>query len=125
MHVADPPRVSSSGMAEGPPLPPGYREAWESQLRLIRPSDPSVRVEEYRIEEGDPADAILRVAGEAASDLIVLGTRRKAGLAGMLSQAGLADGSMCSAAPTAASEESGGGVMVRQFTFDLREAGRP
>jgi hypothetical protein len=43
----------------------------------------------------------------------------------MLSQAGLADGSMRSAAPTAATEESGGGVMVRQFTFDLREVARP
>ncbi len=47
------------------------------------------------------------------------------GLAGMLSQAGLADGSMRSAAPSAAAEESGGAVMVRQFTFDLREANRP
>jgi hypothetical protein len=32
---------------------------------------------------------------------------------------------MRSAAPTAAAEESGGAVMVRQFTFDLREANRP
>jgi nucleotide-binding universal stress UspA family protein len=70
-------------MAEGPPLPVGYRGAWESRLSLIRPRDPAVQVE-YRIEEGDPAAAILRAAGETASDLIVLGTRRKAGLGGML-----------------------------------------
>jgi nucleotide-binding universal stress UspA family protein len=78
LHVADPPRAPF-GMAEGPQLPAGYRGAWESRLNLIRPRDPAVPVE-YRIEEGNPAAAILRVAGETASDLIVMGRRRKAGL---------------------------------------------
>ena len=37
LHVAEPVRVSSLGMAPPPPLPKGYRGAWESRLRLIRP----------------------------------------------------------------------------------------
>ena len=32
-------------MAAGRPLPAGYRGAWESRLRLIRPRDPAVKVE--------------------------------------------------------------------------------
>lgn len=79
LHVAEPPRVSSLGMVAGPPLPAGYRGAWESQLRLIRPRDPAVRAE-YRIEEGEPAAAILRDAEKTGCDLIVLGARRTAGL---------------------------------------------
>lgn len=83
VHVPDQPRVSSLGMAAGPPLPPGYRGAWESQLSLIRPRDPAVPVE-YRIQEGDPATAILRAAGKIGCDLIMMGTRRKAGFGGIL-----------------------------------------
>src|SRR4051812_22226654 len=40
MHVPDPP-PAPSGMAEGPPLPAGYRGAWESRLSLIRPRVPA------------------------------------------------------------------------------------
>jgi nucleotide-binding universal stress UspA family protein len=71
MHVAEPVRVSSLGMAPLPPLPKGYRGAWESRLRLLRPADPNVRIE-HRLEEGDVAGAILRVAREAPCDLIVM-----------------------------------------------------
>jgi nucleotide-binding universal stress UspA family protein len=83
VHVADPPQMSSLGMMAGPPLPAGYRGAWESQLRLIRPRDPAVQVE-YRIEEGGPATAILRAAGQIGCDLIVMGARRNASLGGLL-----------------------------------------
>ncbi len=83
VHVAEPPRASSLGMAAGPPLPAGYRGAWESRLSLIRPRDPAVRVE-YLVEEGDAAAGILRAAGRTACDLIVVGSRRKAGLARLL-----------------------------------------
>ena len=38
MHVAEPVRNSSLGMVPVPPLPKGYRGAWESRLRLIRPT---------------------------------------------------------------------------------------
>lgn len=83
LHVAEPLESFSFGMADGPPLPAGYRGAWESQLRLIRPSDPAVQVD-YRIEEGDPAAAILRAAGRTGCDLIVMGTRPRSGLARLL-----------------------------------------
>jgi nucleotide-binding universal stress UspA family protein len=77
-------------MARPPPLPSGYRGAWESQLRLVRPADTSVSVE-YRLEEGDPAAAILGVAGEYACDLIVTGAGRRGGpwraFAGSISRA--------------------------------------
>jgi nucleotide-binding universal stress UspA family protein len=71
MHVAEPVTISSIGMAPVPPLPKGYRGAWESRLRLLQSADPTVGVE-HRLEEGDIADAILRVARETQCDLIVM-----------------------------------------------------
>jgi nucleotide-binding universal stress UspA family protein len=71
LHVPEPPHVPF-GMAQAPPLPPGYRGAWMSKLELVRPADPSVSVD-HRLEEGDPAGGILRVAGDSACDLIVMG----------------------------------------------------
>ena len=66
------------GMAPSPPLPAGYRDAWESRLRMVGASDPSVKVE-HRLEAGDPAHGIVRVARETASGLIVMGTSAPAG----------------------------------------------
>jgi nucleotide-binding universal stress UspA family protein len=83
LHVAEPVYVSSLGMAPQPPLPKGYRGAWESRLRLMRPRDPSVRVE-YRLEEGDVAAAILRVAREEQSGLIVMSGRERTRLGRLL-----------------------------------------
>jgi nucleotide-binding universal stress UspA family protein len=83
LHVAEPVRVSSLGMAPVPPLPKGYRGAWESRLRLLQPAEPDVRIE-YRLEEGDAAAEILRVARETACDLIVMGTRGHTGLRRLL-----------------------------------------
>ena len=89
LHVPEPPHVPF-GMAAAPPLPRGYRGAWESQLRLVRPADPAVSVD-HRLEEGDPAAAILRVADDAASELIVMGAGQRGGLwrsfAGSISRA--------------------------------------
>ncbi len=76
MHVAEPVRISSFGMAPTPPLPTGYRGAWESRLQLLRPADANVRVE-HRLEEGDVAAAILRVAREVPCDLIVMSSRER------------------------------------------------
>jgi nucleotide-binding universal stress UspA family protein len=73
LHVPEPPHVPF-GMARPPPLPSGYRGAWESQLRLVRSPDPTVRVD-HRLEEGEPA-----VAGDPAHDLIVMGAGRRGGL---------------------------------------------
>ena len=46
------------------------------------------------------------------------------GLAKLLGQAGLADGSVRSAAPAAAEEDAGSPAAVRQFVFDLELPGR-
>jgi nucleotide-binding universal stress UspA family protein len=83
LHVAEPVHVSSLGMAPLPPLPRGYRGAWESRLRLMQPRDPSVRVE-HRLEEGDVAATILRVAHEAHSGLIVMSGRERTCLGRLL-----------------------------------------
>lgn len=76
MHVAEPVTISSIGMAPVPPLPKGYRGAWESRLRLLQSADPTVGVE-HRLEEGDIADAILRVARETQCDLIVMASSER------------------------------------------------
>lgn len=81
MHVAEPVRGSSLGMAPVPPLPRGYRGAWESRLRLVRPYDTQVPVE-HRLEEGDVASAIVRVAREMPCDLIVMSGRQRTWLRG-------------------------------------------
>ncbi|MCI0464261.1 MAG: universal stress protein [Gemmataceae bacterium] len=83
LHVAEPVRISSLGMAPVPPLPKGYRGAWESRLRLLRPRDPTVPVE-HRLEEGDVAAAILRVAREVPCDLIVMSGRERTWLGRLL-----------------------------------------
>ena len=61
------------------------RLKFESVARLedLLPDDRSVRVE-YRAEEGAPADVIGRVASEIRSDLIVMGTHGRSGIAHFL-----------------------------------------
>jgi universal stress protein A len=71
MHVAEPVRRCSFGMAPVPPLPKGYRGAWESRLRLVHPPDRNLAIE-HRLEEGDVADAILRVGRDVQADMIVM-----------------------------------------------------
>lgn len=83
LHVAEPMGNSSPGLASVVPLPRGYRGGLEARLHLVQPQDPDVRAE-HRLEVGDAATEILRVADETASDLIVMGTRFRAGLLGRL-----------------------------------------
>jgi nucleotide-binding universal stress UspA family protein len=83
MHAAEPVRGSSLGMAPLPLLPKGYWGAWESRLRLLRSADPNVRIE-HRLEEGDVAAAILRVAREASCNLIVMGGSERTWLGRLL-----------------------------------------
>lgn len=89
LHVPEPPHVPF-GMARPPPLPSGYRGAWMSQLGLVRSPDPTVRVD-HRLEEGDPATEIVRIADDPAHDLIVMGAGQHGGLwrsfAGSISRA--------------------------------------
>jgi nucleotide-binding universal stress UspA family protein len=77
LHVAEPLRSPALGLAPAPDLPRGYRGAWESQLALVRPSEADVPVER-RLEEGDAATEILRVARETSTELIVMGTGGRA-----------------------------------------------
>jgi nucleotide-binding universal stress UspA family protein len=77
LHVPESPYVPF-GMAAPPALPRGYRGAWESQLKLVRPEDSAVSVE-HRLEEGDPATEILRAADEAVCELIVMGAGQYGG----------------------------------------------
>jgi nucleotide-binding universal stress UspA family protein len=64
-------------------LPPGYSDGLQSQLDRIDPHDPRVRFER-RLVQGDPAAEIVRFAGEASCDLIVMGTHGRTGLSRLL-----------------------------------------
>jgi universal stress protein A len=82
LHVAEPPLVAPGG-GMTPPLPGGVWEAIETQLRGVQTPDAKVPVE-HRLEEGKPADEILRVAQDVKCDLIVMGTHGRTGLAHFL-----------------------------------------
>jgi nucleotide-binding universal stress UspA family protein len=55
---------------------------WE-ELRRLQPPDAAVRTE-HRLEEGQAASMIVRVADEIHADLIVLGTHGRTGLSRVL-----------------------------------------
>jgi nucleotide-binding universal stress UspA family protein len=61
----------------------GYQQEMAEVLNSIEVPDGTIRVER-RLEEGDPATQIVRVAQETGCDLIVLGTHGRAGLARLL-----------------------------------------
>lgn len=48
-------------------------------LQELQPPTPNVRVE-HRLEEGDPAKVIVRVAEEEHADMIIMGTHGRTGL---------------------------------------------
>src|SRR5437762_3007003 len=78
LHVATPPPlVYGEGLL---PLDPQdfYREGKAQLDRLSVPGD-NVRAER-RLETGDPANEVLRVAKEIRADLIVIGTHGRTGL---------------------------------------------
>ncbi len=85
LHVLERPLIVYSGMELAPPLPSPEEErrARRERLQQVRPADPAVAVE-HRLEEGDPATAILQVAQEAGCDLIVMGTHGRTGLGRLL-----------------------------------------
>lgn len=56
------------------------RESFLKELKKIRSPDGSVQVE-HRMEDGDEAKGILRVAHEIGADLIVMATHGRSGLA--------------------------------------------
>src|SRR5262245_59069946 len=57
--------------------------ALKEQLFKVKCPDPAVRVA-HRLEDGDPARAIVQVAREVPCDLIILGTHGRRGLARLL-----------------------------------------
>jgi nucleotide-binding universal stress UspA family protein len=55
------------------------REFWRGQLEQIRPANPAVAVNHVFLD-GDPATEIVRYAGDAGIDLIVMGTHGRTGV---------------------------------------------
>jgi nucleotide-binding universal stress UspA family protein len=82
LHVSPPPVV---GVVDGMTvdLPTGAIEYAHTRLEQIRPADPKIVVA-HRLEEGDEAREILRVAAELSVDLIVMGTHGRGGLSRLL-----------------------------------------
>jgi nucleotide-binding universal stress UspA family protein len=60
-----------------------YREEMAGELSRLGAPDARVRVE-HRLEEGDAATQILRLAQETGCDLIVMGTHGRTGLGRLL-----------------------------------------
>lgn len=79
LHVAVPPVVIYNEQGELLPPPEDYRGSAEEQLFKLQPHDPKIRAE-YRMEEGQVASTIIRVAEEVKADLIVMGTLGRTGL---------------------------------------------
>jgi nucleotide-binding universal stress UspA family protein len=61
------------------PDPASLLKEMQIKLEHVRPADKDVAVE-HRLVSGDPAEEILRLAGEMGCDLIVLGTHGRTGL---------------------------------------------
>ncbi len=78
-----PPEVVIGELYALPPEPEDVRTTLRDQLSRLRPPDPAIRVE-HRLEEGDPATEIIRLAQEGKCDLIVMGTHGRTGVARLL-----------------------------------------
>jgi len=78
LYVYAPSFGTPAGQDEG-----ANRQYWREQLRQIRPVDPKIPVQHVFLE-GDPATEIVRYAGEAGMDLIVMGTHGRTGLERLL-----------------------------------------
>ena len=112
-----------AAMAEPMRLPPRQFAIWEDGKPLALGMQRILVFAMPHSGTSPPSLCHLREASiEAATRTATRSAGTQRGLAGLLSRAGLADGLMRTAAPTSAGDDSGGGVMVRQFTFDLREA---
>lgn len=81
-HVAPPPIIAvADGMVVT--LPSGEDELMTARLERVKADDPQVRVT-HTLLRGDPAGEIVRLAGAAMVDLIVLGTHGRSGLRRLL-----------------------------------------
>jgi nucleotide-binding universal stress UspA family protein len=82
LHVAEPP-VAAYEMGILIPPPTIDLDLLRRKLQKMHSRDPKTSVE-YRLEQGDAATEILRVADEINSDVIVLGTHGRTGLGRLL-----------------------------------------
>jgi nucleotide-binding universal stress UspA family protein len=81
LYVDPPPRFHGEVVARR--QEPDYEERLWNELRRLQPADAAVRVE-HRLEQGNAAEEILRVAREEKCDLVVLATHGRTGLARLL-----------------------------------------
>jgi len=82
LHV-EPPPVAVATMESAVLLDAGGQEDLMKQLRALGAHDPGLDVE-YRLEQGDPATEILRVAKDSKCDVVVVGTHGRKGLGRLL-----------------------------------------
>lgn len=78
LHIAPKGVVSYVDKVSERPVDETNEKLWEA-IRRPREEEAGVKVT-HQLEEGDPVAQILRVAREAACDLIVMGTHGRAGL---------------------------------------------
>jgi nucleotide-binding universal stress UspA family protein len=84
LHVLERPVMYYPGVAMAPPPPPEEeRAALLERLQQVRPPDFGGTLA-HRLEQGDPATAILCVAKEEGCDLIVMGTHGRTALGRLL-----------------------------------------
>jgi nucleotide-binding universal stress UspA family protein len=86
LHVAPPPPpsvIAIHGAGVSPEQSEVQRESLWNTLRQLQAPDASVSVE-HRLEVGDAAAEIVRVAQEAKCDLVVMGTQGRTGLTRLL-----------------------------------------
>jgi nucleotide-binding universal stress UspA family protein len=84
LHVWSAPLVPVAAAGPTPLRPEDFSpEPLEQQLRQLHLPEPSIRVE-HRLEQGNAAVEIVRVAQESHCDLIVIGTHGRTGLERLL-----------------------------------------
>lgn len=82
LHVAIPPTIVY-GEGVVPPVPPDNDEHLWAKLEKVHSPIPNVVVER-QLEQGEPIEEILRVAGDVHADMIVMGTHGRTGLRRLL-----------------------------------------
>ena len=82
VHVEEPPLAYGGGeLYYGLPEPSSERIL--KMLEDVKPADPQVPFT-HRLTMGDPAGEIVRIAGEEAAEMIVLGTHGRTGVTRLL-----------------------------------------